>query len=228
MRVCQSAKRQKIGDRDPAHGADPQLAPTSTTWAQRLLEAHEAITGSSLPMQGRKIIMESVCTGIATHAIGLKVQTAMGLQLLDLETPLKAKLRCVKGFFSASKDLERSRPRVCRFLVRLRAPLTLQEIGLEFIDRLGCDRKPLVAQFFTQSPTVSPKHLSTDLQKLAETGPSGFACAFHSTPCDFTSDEAFGKPSDILCAGPPCSPYSQQRSSKQEVKWLLQRLPPNL
>ena len=58
-------KRRRLGDQGSATTA-------STLWASRLLEAHAAVVGA-LPVQQRPVIVESLCTGMATHAIAMKV-----------------------------------------------------------------------------------------------------------------------------------------------------------
>ena len=47
-------------------------------------------------------------------------------------------------------------------------------------------------------------------------------CAWHGEGCEFDTEDGGQVAADILAAGPPCSPYSQQRASKHHMGFAEQ------
>ena len=89
------------------------------------------------------------------------------------------------------------------------APL-FQELGLvDAVFELACDRK-LSSQKFMKATLPDTCHIFTDLGKLAlaplhrDPGP----CLNHGVRCDMSTGP------DLMVAGFPCSPYSNQRPGR--------------
>eukprot|EP00971_Amphidinium_carterae_P325665 6456039-Amphidinium_carterae.2 len=98
---------------------------------------------------------------------------------------------------------------------------SIDELGLNIIDRLGCDRKPSVKRFLANNPRLCPKHICPEAEALAASSGT-FQCTLHDKVCHFNEAEGSHQQCDLFVAGPPCSPYSQQRSGKQQKRHAMQ------
>ena len=63
--------------RRAAEGVGPETKPGPTSWIQRLLQTHAELCGES-KKQSTTLIVESACTGMATHAVALEARSRGG------------------------------------------------------------------------------------------------------------------------------------------------------
>eukprot|EP00971_Amphidinium_carterae_P351791 6492280-Amphidinium_carterae.11 len=98
-----------------------------------------------------------------------------------------------------------------------------QEVGIEIVDRLGCDRKEAVLTFLKQNPNICPMHISPEVDSAIEatSGGNNFVCSRHGEQCAFREAEKRGCATDLFVAGPPCSPYSTQRSGRSMLSAIV-------
>eukprot|EP00971_Amphidinium_carterae_P341285 6480016-Amphidinium_carterae.3 len=72
------------------------------------------------------------------------------------------------------------------------------EVGIQVVDRIGCDKKEAVLSFLKQNPSISPMHMSADANEAIEvtSGGNSFYCSLHGQQCAFGVAEQRGHAAD--------------------------------
>ena len=110
------------------------------------------------------------------------------------------------------------------YLLRLRW-LSMQELNIKVKELWSVDKKKICCNFVAENPGLTDHHFqcleSVKDVSVADSG-KHLHCTMHAQLCALPSQKL-----DLMVAGPPCAPYSHQRSCRFSEGFSMPQHPHN-